>query len=40
MYKTDEWEVVRKRNGWANLYKPTNEFKKFLERSRKNDWFT
>lgn len=30
MYKTDEWEVVRKRNGWGNLYKPTVAFEKFL----------
>lgn len=31
MYDTPEWEVVRKRNGWANLYQPTTEFKSFLE---------
>ena len=30
MYKTEEWEVVRKRNGWTNLYKPTEFFNKFL----------
>jgi putative tricarboxylic transport membrane protein len=35
MYKTDEWEVVRKRNGWANLYKPTTSFKRFLENQEK-----
>jgi len=35
MYKTDEWEVVRKRNGWANLYKPTKSFEKFLENQEK-----
>ena len=32
MYDTPEWEVVRKRNGWANLYQPTNKFKLFLEK--------
>jgi putative tricarboxylic transport membrane protein len=32
MYDTPEWEVVRERNGWANLYKPTNKFKTFLEK--------
>ena len=32
MYDTPEWEVVRKRNGWANLYQPTTEFKSFLEK--------
>ncbi len=31
MYDTPEWEVVRKRNGWANLYQPTTKFKSFLE---------
>ena len=30
MYKTEEWEAVRKRNGWTNLYKPTKFFNKFL----------
>ncbi len=35
MYDTPEWEVVRKRNGWANLYKPTSEFKNFLESQEK-----
>ena len=36
MYKTDEWEVVRKRNGWGNLYKPTTSFKRFLEKQEKD----
>jgi len=35
MYKTDAWEEVRKRNGWANLYKPTKSFEKFLEQQEK-----
>ncbi len=30
MYDTPQWEVVRKRNGWANLYKPTSKFNAFL----------
>ena len=32
MYKTKEWEEVRARNGWSNLYKPTATFKTFLEK--------
>lgn len=32
MYKTKEWEEVRARNGWGNLYKPTSSFKTFLEK--------
>lgn len=32
MYKTKEWEEVRARNGWSNLYKPTAAFKTFLEK--------
>lgn len=35
MYDTPEWEVVRKRNGWGNLYKPADEFKTFLESQEK-----
>lgn len=35
MYKTKEWEEVRNRNGWADLYKPTTEFKTFLENQEK-----
>lgn len=35
MYDTPEWEVVRERNGWTNLYQPTNEFKLFLESQEK-----
>jgi len=35
MYDTPEWEVVRARNGWTNLYQPTNEFKSFLEAQEK-----
>lgn len=32
MYKTKEWEEIRARNGWGNLYKPTKTFKTFLEK--------
>ncbi len=32
MYDTPEWEVVRSRNGWTNLYQPDQEFKTFLEK--------
>ncbi len=31
MYSTDEWEVVRKRNGWVNIYQPGAEFVAFLK---------
>jgi len=31
MYETEEWEAVRSRNGWENLYKPRAEFITFLE---------
>lgn len=35
MYKTEEWEIIRKRNGWENLYKSKEEFKVFLENQEK-----
>jgi len=31
MYKTPEWEKIRTTRGWQNLYKPGDEFIKFLE---------
>ncbi|MGH1542228.1 MAG: tripartite tricarboxylate transporter substrate binding protein [Arenicella sp.] len=31
MYKTEQWEAVRKRNGWVNNYKPLGDFTVFLE---------
>ncbi|MEA1911629.1 MAG: tripartite tricarboxylate transporter substrate-binding protein [Spirochaetota bacterium] len=31
MYDTPEWETVRSRNGWANLYKAGPDFYSFLE---------
>ena len=30
MYATPEWEEVRARNGWSDLYKPQKEFEAFL----------
>ena len=35
MYDTPEWETVRARNGWVNLYKPLDEFYAFLEEQEK-----
>jgi putative tricarboxylic transport membrane protein len=35
MYDTPEWEVVRARNGWTNLYQSSTEFKAFLETQEK-----
>jgi putative tricarboxylic transport membrane protein len=31
MYATDEWETVRARNGWVNIFAPGAEFVGFLE---------
>ncbi len=31
MYDTPEWEIVRSRNGWSNLYKAGPDFYSFLE---------
>ncbi len=31
MYATKEWENVRSRNGWANIFKPGPDFVSFLE---------
>lgn len=31
MYKTPEWEAVRKRNGWVEIYNPGSKFTTFLE---------
>lgn len=36
MYETPEWEAVRARNGWANIYKPGAEFVSFLEQQEKD----
>jgi putative tricarboxylic transport membrane protein len=35
MYKTPEWEKIRTNRGWQNLYKPGDEFVKFLENQEK-----
>ncbi len=35
MYDKPEWETVRKRNGWVNLYQPGDDFYKFLEDQEK-----
>ncbi len=35
MYATDEWAVVRDRNGWIDNYKPNQEFYSFLEEQEK-----
>ena len=33
--KTPEWEAVRKRNGWVNIYRPRAQFVAFLEEQEK-----
>ena len=35
MYKTPEWEKIRTNRGWQNLFKPGDEFVKFLEDQEK-----
>ena len=35
MYSTPEWEAVRKRQGWSNLYQPGVLFYEFLEEQEK-----
>jgi putative tricarboxylic transport membrane protein len=32
MYDTQEWEAVRARNGWVNIYNPGDDFTAFLEK--------
>ena len=29
--ETPEWEAVRKRNAWVNIYNPDKDFVKFLD---------
>lgn len=36
MYESTQWEEIRRKNGWSNLYKPTNEFRYFLEEQEKS----
>ena len=31
--KTPEWETVRKRNAWVNIYNPGEKFVKFLKKT-------
>ena len=33
--KTPEWEAVRKRNAWVNIYNPDKKFVKFLQTQTK-----
>ena len=33
--KTPEWETVRKRNAWVNIYNPDKKFVKFLKTQTK-----
>lgn len=35
MYKTPEWEAVRSRNGWVNIFNPGDKFTSFLEDQEK-----
>lgn len=35
MYDTPEWETVRARNGWVNIYNPGEKFTAFLEDQEK-----
>jgi len=35
MYKTPQWEKVRARNGWVNIYNPGDKFTAFLEDQEK-----
>ncbi len=35
MYETPEWEAVRARNGWVNIYNPGDDFTVFLEDQEK-----
>ena len=32
MYAEPEWEVVRKRNGWVNIYNAGDDFVDFLNK--------
>ena len=35
MYETEEWEAVRERNGWVNIYNAGDDFQTFLEGQEK-----
>ena len=32
MYGTPEWEAVRDRNGWVEIFNPGDDFSTFLEK--------
>ncbi len=36
MYDTPEWEAVRQRNGWVNIFNPGQDFINFLENQEKS----
>ena len=36
MYKTPEWEAVRSRNGWVNIFNPGDQFTDFLSKQEKD----
>ncbi len=36
MYETEEWEIVRDRNGWVEIFKPDAEFISFLEQQEQD----
>lgn len=36
MYKTPEWEKMRKRNGWVNVFNPDEQFTAFLDEQEKS----
>jgi putative tricarboxylic transport membrane protein len=36
MQSSDEWEELRRRNGWQNLYLPRVEFVRFLEKQERD----
>jgi len=35
MYSTPEWEAVRARNGWVNIFNPGDDFASFLEKQER-----
>ena len=35
MYDTQEWETVRSRNGWTEIFKPDDQFVAFLQDQEK-----
>ena len=35
MYETEEWQTIRDKRGWQDLYKPGSEFSAFLEKQER-----